>query len=99
MKLHNMTEKRMSDRRLRTFLKGIGLTDSGQPMSAKQFLAILEKLGLTVASQRTAAAFGVSIRQCQRLAIGEQPVPPPLERLLKMYLKHGLPDEYLPEDE
>jgi hypothetical protein len=63
-------------------------------MSERQFVAALKKLGLGVASQRTAAALGVGIRQCQRLAVGEQPVPPPVERLLKMYLQHGLPDEY-----
>jgi hypothetical protein len=68
------------------------------PMSAQTFQRTLKKLGLGVASQRTAAALGVGIRQCQRLAAGEQPVPPPLERLLKMYLKHGLPDEYLPKE-
>jgi hypothetical protein len=68
-------------------------------MSASQFRTALKKLGLGVASQRTSKAFGIGIRQCQRLAVGEQPVPLPLERLLKMYLTHGLPDEYLPEEE
>jgi hypothetical protein len=67
-------------------------------MSERQFVAALKKLGLGVASQRTAKALGVGIRQCQRLAVGEQPVPPPVERLLKMYLNHGLPDEYRAED-
>lgn len=66
--------------------------------SAKKFRAILDELDLGVASQRTADALGLGIRQSQRLAAGEQPVPPPLERLLKMYLKHGLPDEYLPDE-
>lgn len=68
------------------------------PASARKFQAALDKLGLGVASQRTAEALGVGIRQCQRLAVGEQPMPPPLERLLMMYLEHGLPDEYQPEE-
>jgi hypothetical protein len=65
---------------------------------AKKFREALDRLGLTVASQRTEQALGISIRQSQRLAVGEQPVPPPLDRLLKMYIKHGLPDEYLPDE-
>jgi hypothetical protein len=75
------------------------MTEKKKPMSESQFRGALKKLGLTVASQRTAAALGISIRQCQRLAVGEQPVPLPMERLLKMYVDHGLPDEYLPEEE
>lgn len=59
-----------------------------KPMSARGFMIILKKLGLTVASQRTAKALGLSIRQVQRVAIGEQPVPPPVELLLKAYLKY-----------
>ena len=68
-------------------------------MSARQFTIALKKLRLGVASQRTAAALGIGIRQVQRIAVGEQPVMPPVERLLKMYVNHGLPDEYLPDGE
>jgi hypothetical protein len=75
------------------------MTEKKKPMSPSQFRAALKTLGLGVASQRTSKALGISIRQCQRLAVGEQPVPLPMERLLKMYLTHGLPDEYLPEEE
>jgi hypothetical protein len=75
------------------------MTEKNKPMSDSQFRSALKKLGLTVASKRTAAALGMGIRQCQRLAVGEQPVPQPVERLLKMYLTHGLPDEYRPEEE
>jgi len=64
--------------------------------TAKIFRKALDDLGLTVASQRTATALGLSVRQCQRLATGEQPVPPPVNLLLEMHLKYGLPDE--PED-
>jgi hypothetical protein len=62
-------------------------------MSARMFRNALEKLGLTVAGQRTAKALGIGIRNCQRLAVGERPVPRPIELLLQMYLTHGLPDE------
>jgi hypothetical protein len=37
----------------------------------------------------TAAALGVSVRQCQRYAMGH-PIPPMLRLLLAMYLRHGL---------
>ena len=63
-----------------------------KPMSARKFRATLDQLGLTVASQRTAALLGLSIRQCQRLAANDQPVPKPVELLLGMYLKHGTGD-------
>jgi hypothetical protein len=60
-----------------------------EPLTASQFLAALDRLGLGVASQRTSLLLGIGVRQCQRLANGEQPVPPPVERLLQMYLKFG----------
>lgn len=63
------------------------------PMSERQFKIALKKLGLTVASKRTSDVLGVGIRQVQRLVIGEQPVPRPVELLLKMYLKHGIEDD------
>ena len=66
------------------------MTSKPEPMSAQAFRRALKKLGLTVASQQTSALLGLSIRQCQRLAVGEQPVPRPVELLLGMYLKHGL---------
>jgi uncharacterized protein (DUF111 family) len=63
------------------------------PMSARQFQATLKKLGLTVASQQTSRLLGVGVRQCMRLAHGDNPVPLPVELLLKMYLKHGIGDD------
>ena len=60
-----------------------------KPLTARQFLAALDQLGLGVASQRTALLLGIGVRQCQRVAIGEQPVPRPVERLLQMYFKFG----------
>lgn len=61
-------------------------------MSSAQFLRTLKKLELTVASQRTAQVLGLSIRQCQRLAAGDSPVPGPLVKLLGCYLRHGIPE-------
>ena len=49
------------------------------PMSERQFKIALKTLGLTVASKRTSDVLGVGIRQVQRLVIGEQPVPRPVE--------------------
>jgi hypothetical protein len=60
-------------------------------MTTKQYLAALNKLGLTTSAQATAAALGLSLRQCQRIAAGASPVPPTLALLLAMYLRHGRP--------
>lgn len=62
-------------------------------MTTKQYLAALKKLGLTPASKTTAAALGLSVRQCLRIAAG-QDVPPTLERLLTMYLRYGIPQHW-----
>jgi hypothetical protein len=59
-------------------------------MTTKQYLAALKRLGLTPAGKATAAAFGVEVRQCQRYAAGT-PIPPMLEKLIRMYLAHGIP--------
>lgn len=61
-------------------------------MTNKQYLAALKKLGLTPSGKATAAALGLSLRQCQRIAAGN-PVPPQLEKLLTMYLEYGLPSK------
>jgi plasmid maintenance system antidote protein VapI len=60
-------------------------------MTRKEYLAALDKLRLGIASKATAEALGLSLRQIQRLAAGEQDISGSVERLLKMYLKHGLP--------
>lgn len=59
-------------------------------MTNNQYLAALKKLGLTPSGKTTAAALGLSLRQCQRIAAG-QPVPKTLAKLLAMYLRYGLP--------
>ena len=64
-----------------------------KPMSARQFKAALDQLGLTVASQQTSRLLGVGIRHIMRMAKGEQKVQRPVELLVKMYLKHGIDDD------
>ena len=59
-------------------------------MTTKQYLAALAKLGLTPASKRTAAAVGLSLRQCQRIAAEQAPVPESVAILLELYLETGL---------
>ena len=59
-------------------------------MPNDEYLAALETLGLTVAGKPTAKALGLSVRQCQRMASGEVLVPGSVEKLLLMYVKHGL---------
>lgn len=59
-------------------------------MTTKQYLAALKKLGLTPSGKATAAALGLTVRQCQRYAAG-QDVPATVALLLRMYLEHGLP--------
>jgi hypothetical protein len=65
-----------------------------EPMESAEYLAALTELGLTVASQRTAKALGVSnVRQSQRYASGDAVIPASVARLLAMYIKHGLPND------
>jgi hypothetical protein len=60
-------------------------------MTTKQYLAALKKLGLTPSGKATAAALGLTVRQCQRYAAG-QAIPQTVALLLRMYLAHGLPN-------
>ena len=60
-------------------------------MTTKQYLAALKKLDLTPSGKATAAALGLSVRQCQRIACGAAPVPEAVALLLAMYLEHGVP--------
>ncbi|HVG51622.1 MAG TPA: hypothetical protein VM867_08320 [Xanthobacteraceae bacterium] len=64
-----------------------------KPMSKRAYLDALSKLGLTPSGKATALALGIGLRQCQRIAAGEQAVPRPVEKLLAMYLEHGIPDD------
>jgi len=69
-----------------------------EPMESEAYLGALRKLGLTVASQRTAKALGVNnVRQCQRFATSDAVIPASVARLLSMYLKYGLPADVIDE--
>jgi len=63
-------------------------------METKDYLRALKRLKLTPHSKRTAAALGLSVPSIQRIAAKTVKVSGPIERLLAMYLKYGLPKEY-----
>jgi hypothetical protein len=58
-------------------------------MTTNQYLTALKTLGLTRASKKTAAALGVTVRQCQRYADGDQAVPETVALLLRCYVELG----------
>jgi hypothetical protein len=64
-----------------------------KPMSARQYQAALDALGLTVASQQTSRLLGIGIRQSMRFASNESPVSRPVEILLELYRKHGIGED------
>lgn len=58
-------------------------------MTTKQYLAALQKLGLTRVGKATAEALGLSLRQCQRIAMGQAPVPKPVAKLLTLLVERN----------
>jgi hypothetical protein len=62
-------------------------------MTTKHYLAALRSLGLTPSGKATAAALGLSLRQCQRIAAGVAEVPEPVAKLIAAYQRHGLQHE------
>lgn len=54
-------------------------------MTTAEYLEILARLGLPPYGQATCEALGLSERHIARLAQGNQPVTPMLERLLRCY--------------
>jgi hypothetical protein len=60
-------------------------------MTKKQYLDALKKLGLPPHGKATMAALGLRMRQLTRYASGDSKPTPTIERLLAMYLSHGLP--------
>ena len=60
--------------------------DHPMSMTAKQYRAALEKLGLTIVG--AAPVLGISRRQAQRVAAGDSPVPEPIQKLLALIIKH-----------
>jgi hypothetical protein len=63
-------------------------------MNSSEYLLVLSRLGLSPASRCTAAALGVTVRQCQRYAAGDANVSGPIWRLLQMYLRYGVPPDW-----
>ena len=63
-------------------------------MNTQQYLKALAKLDLPPHSERTALALGMSLSGIQKIAMEHVKVPGPVERLLAMYQRHGLPKEY-----
>ena len=59
-------------------------------MTSEEFARALKKLGLSVYAARV--PLGVSLRQAQRYSSGESAIPPTVARLLRMYLRHGIPE-------
>jgi hypothetical protein len=63
-------------------------------MRQDQYLNLLGRLHLKPHSRRCAAALGLSVRQAQRIAAGEAPVPRPVAMLVIAYTKlGGVPDQ------
>lgn len=60
-------------------------------MTTKEYRAALDKLGMTIVG--AAPVLGISRRHSQRIAGGGTPVPAPVEKLLKLMLKHGVKQE------
>jgi hypothetical protein len=57
-------------------------------MSATEFSKALEKLGLSVYA--SGKVIGLSLRQSQRLAADESPVPRPVAKLINLMLKRKI---------
>lgn len=62
-------------------------------LQTDRFLIGLRALGFRPSSCRTAEAFGISVRQMQRIVAGKAPVPRTMALLMIMYLAY----EVLPE--
>ena len=54
-------------------------------MKAREFTAALDRLGLSVYA--SGKVIGLSLRQSQRVAAGESPVPRPVAKLITLLLK------------
>jgi hypothetical protein len=64
-------------------------------MTRENYLKALDELDLGHASQETARVLGVKPRTIRQYAQGKRPVPEPIELLLAMYCKHGIPKRWL----
>jgi hypothetical protein len=64
-------------------------TKNPHDMTAAEFTRAVNRLWGSVYASRV--ELGMSLRQVQRFASGERPVPVVVARLLRAYLHHGLP--------
>jgi transcriptional regulator with XRE-family HTH domain len=60
-------------------------------MTREEYLRALERLKLPPNGKATAEAFGLTKSQLARLASGFSRVSPTLERLIRIYLRFGVP--------
>ena len=63
-------------------------------LTAKQFAAALEEMGIT-SHTAAAAVLGISRRSVIRYVYGTQDVPESVRRLIVMLIKHGIPKEWM----
>lgn len=63
-------------------------------MNAKEFDAALAQLGVN--QSEAAELLGIGRRSILRYANGTHPVPPVVERLIRMLLWHRIPQEWRP---
>ena len=68
--------------------KPVKKVEEGAEMSATAFTKALDKLGLSVYASRK--VIGLSLRQSQRVAAGESPVPRPVAKLINLLLKRRI---------
>jgi predicted XRE-type DNA-binding protein len=61
-------------------------------MNAKQFATALDRLNLS--HSRAARVLGIARSSVIRYANGEYVVPVSLQRLIEMYIRHGVPKEF-----
>jgi hypothetical protein len=65
-------------------------TAGPKPMSTCQYIAALDKLGLTHASKTTSTLLGISVGHMLKIKAGH-PVSKPLQHLLEAWLQIGRP--------
>jgi hypothetical protein len=82
--------KTMTLIRPKTAAKPAVKTTSTKPMSTKQYIAALDKLGLSHASRATSNLLGISVGHMLKIKAGH-PVSVTLQHLLEAWLQIGKP--------
>jgi hypothetical protein len=67
-----------------------GKTTTPKPMTTRQYIAALDRLGLTHASKTTSALLGISVGHMLKIKAG-YPVSVTLQHLLEAWLQIGSP--------